>query len=92
MVLNQITQLISTTNALLLYLQFFLFKDDEAAVKVHQRPSQAIGNIPAIDVDASKYDTVSHTLRHNIWREMNENEWKKQWLTATTIQQHYKEL
>ena len=58
MVLSQTTQLITSIIALLLYLQFFLFKDDEAAFKVRQRLSQAIGNIPVIDVHASIYGTV----------------------------------
>ena len=74
MVLSQTTQLISFIIALLLYLQLFLFQDDEAAFKVHQRLSQAIRNIPAIDVRASIY-AITYTQAQPIkrkWLKMNE--------------------
>ena len=58
MVLDQTTQLISSIIELLLYLQLFLFQDDQAAFKVHQRLSQAMGNFPAIDVQASMYEKM----------------------------------
>ena len=59
MVLDQTTQLHSSIIALLLYLELFLFKNAEAAFKVHQRLSQAIGNIPAIDMQASIYEKIN---------------------------------